>query len=614
MQARGVYHGPMPGYHAILLLAVTLATFYLYTRSWIRMELVSLLLLLCLLILFHFFPFVGAAERLSDSNIFEAFGHPALVAICSLMILARGLTMTGAMEPAVRVLTRVWRWNSTVGLLLALVVACAASGFVNDTPVLVLFLPMLLGMAQRSGKGVSRALMPVNFAILSGGMLTSIGTSTNLLVLSIAVDLGMEPMGLFGFTKIAALSLLITLPYLWLVAPRLLPERDVQVRAAERIYAARIIVPEEGETLRTRTLAQVGRKLGRPLPLAALQRDDVDIATSDETVLQAGDALTLNDTMHGLTEISSLFKVDLYDRSGLSHFVQQDASKVDIHLAEVVIGSESKLVERTLGGARFAEQHGIVVVGISRGAEDLLGSESSLGNVRLAAGDVLLVQAPQPRIEALKSVPGLLIVGGDTQLPRSPQAPWAMGIMIGVVAVAAFKWLPIHVAAFAGVVAMLLTRCVRLDGLGRALSLQVVLLVVSSVALGRALVATGAADWMAGGVSLLASNLQPGWQLAMFMAFSALLTNFVSNSAAAAVGTPVAVAAAASLGQPVEPYVLAVLFGSNLSFATPMAYQTNLLVMNAAGYRFADFVRVGLPLVLMLLVVLSWLLARSYGL
>ncbi len=603
----------MPGYHAILLLAVTLATFFLYTRAWIRMELVSLLLLLSLLVLFHFFPFEGA-EHLSDSNIFEAFGHPALVAICSLMILARGLTMTGAMEPAVRVLARVWRWNSTLGLLLALVVSCAASGFVNDTPVMVLMLPMLIGMAHRSGKGVSRALMPVNFAILSGGMLTSIGTSTNLLVLSIAVDLGMQPMGLFDFTKIAASSLLVALPYLWLIAPRLLPERDAQVRAAERIYAARIVVPGEGDGLRGRTLAQAGRRLGRPLPVTSVQRGQGDIGIADDTVLQAGDALVLNDTMHGLTEIATLFKVDLHDRSGMSHFVQQDASKVDIHLAEVVIGSESTLVECTLGGARFAEQHNIVVVGISRGAEDLLGSETSLGNVRLAAGDVLLVQAPQPRIEALRSVPGLLIVGGDTQLPRSPQAPWALGIMIGVIAVAAFKWLPIHVAAFAGVVAMLLTRCVRLDGLGRALSLQVVLLVVSSVALGRALVATGAAEWMAAGVSHLAGNLAPGWQVAMFMAFSALLTNFVSNSAAAAVGTPVAVAAAATLGQPMEPYVLAVLFGANLSFATPMAYQTNLLVMNAAGYRFADFVRVGLPLVLLMLVVLSWLLARNYGL
>ncbi|HTQ36625.1 MAG TPA: SLC13 family permease [Steroidobacteraceae bacterium] len=604
----------MPGHHAIILLAVTLATFFLYTRAWIRMELVSLLLLLSLLLLFHFFPYDGMGERLSDATIFQAFGHPALVAICSLMILAQGLTMTGAMEPVVQVLTRVWRWNRGAGLLLTLALACTVSGFVNDTPVLVLMLPMLLGVARRSGHGVGRALMPVNFAILAGGMLTSVGTSTNLLVLSIAADMGMRPMGLFDFTGIAATSLLVTLPYLWLLAPRLLPERGGQQRAAERIYAARIVVPEQGDALRNRTLARAGRRLGRPLPVAGVQRGSAELAIAADTVLQAGDALILNDTVQGLTEIASLFKVDLYDRSGMSHFVEQDASKVDIQLAEVVIGAEAGLVDRTLAGARFAQQHGVAVVGISRGTEDLLRREAGLGSVRLAAGDVLLVQAPLPRIEALKSEPGLLVVGGDMPLPHTPQARWALAIMVAVIAVAALKWLPIHVAAFIGVIAMLLARCVRLEGLGRALSLQVVLLVASSIALGHALVATGAANWLAGGVAHLASGLAPAWQLALFMAFSALLTNFVSNSAAAAVGTPVAVAAAASLGQPLEPFVLAVLFGANLSYATPMAYQTNLLVMNAAGYRFADFVRVGLPLVLLLLAVLSWLLVRSYGL
>jgi di/tricarboxylate transporter len=604
----------MPDYHVIVLLAVTLATFYLYTRSWIRMELVSLVLLLSLLLLFHFFPYDGVGEHLSDTDIFEAFGHPALVAICSLMILARGLTMTGAMEPVVRVLTRVWRWNRALGLLLTLILAAAASGFVNDTPVLVLMLPMLLGVARRSGHDVGRALMPVNFAVLAGGTLTSIGTSTNLLVLSIAVDLGMRPMGLFDFTQIAAASLVVALPYLWLVAPRLLPERSAKIQAAERVYAARILVPAEGDVLRDRTLARAGRRLGRPLPVTSIQRGEADIRITEDTVLQAGDALLLNDTVQGLTEIASLFKVNLYDRSGMSDFVEPDAAKVDIQLAEVVIGGESKLVDRTLGGARFAEQHNVIVVGISRGAEDLLRNESGLGSVRLAAGDVLLVQAPQQRIEALKTVPGLLVVGGDMPLTRSPQAPWALAIMVAVIAAAALKWLPIHLAAFIGVVAMLLTRCVRLDGLGRALSLQVVLLVVSSIALGRALVATGAADWIASGVSFLARDIDPGWQLAMFMAFSALLTNFVSNSAAAAVGTPVAVAAAVGMGQPLEPYVLAVMFGANLSYATPMAYQTNLLVMSAGGYRFADFVRVGLPLVLLMTGVLSWMLVRSYGL
>jgi di/tricarboxylate transporter len=402
-------------------------------------------------------------------------------------------------------------------------------------------------------------------------MLTSIGTSTNLLVLSIAADLGMRPMGIFDFTSIAAASLVVSLPYLWLAAPRLLPQRGAQPRSAERIYAARIVVPDEGDALRARTLAQAGRRLGRPLPVVSVQRGEEQLPLADDTVLHARDALILNDTVDGLKEIATLFKVGLYDRSGMSRFVEQDASKVEIHLAEVVIGAASRLVERTLAGARFAEQHGVVVVGISRGAEDLLRHDGGVGGVRLAAGDVLLVQAPLARIEALKSEPGLLVVGGDTHPTRSPQAPWALGIMAAVIAVAAFKWLPIHVSAFAGVIAMLLTRCVRLDGLGRALSLQVVLLVVSSIALGRALVATGAAEWLAGGVAFVARDLDPAWQLALFMAFSALLTNFVSNSAAAAVGTPIAVAAAVSLGQPLEPFVLAVLFGANLSYATPMA-------------------------------------------
>ncbi|MEO8313650.1 MAG: SLC13 family permease [Pseudomonadota bacterium] len=603
----------MPGPHAIALLAVTLTAFFLYTRSWLRMELVSLLLLLALLLLFYFFPYDGAGERITDTNIFQAFGHPALVAICSLMVLARGLTVTGALEPPVRMLVRVWRRSRSLGLLVTLLLAGAISGFVNDTPVLVMMLPMLLGIAERSGHSPTRSLMPVNFAILAGGMLTTVGTSTNLLVLSIAGDLGMAPMGLFDFTPIAALSLLVALPYLWLIAPRLLPERGGALRPAERFYAARVNVIDGG-SLAGRTLRHLGRKLGRPLPLAGVRRGDAAVNAEDDLALRAGDELLLNDSVQGLTEFAGQFRVDLYDRDGMARFVERHSSEVDIEMVEVVIGNDSPLIDRTLASERFAENHGVVIVGLGRGTEDLLRVETGLAKQRLAAGDLLLVQGPRPRIDTLRSIPGLLLLDGNRPLPRSPQAPWALAIMMAVIGVAALRWLPIHVAAFVGVIAMLLTKCVRLDGLGRALSLEVVLLVASSVALGRALVSTGAADWLAGGVASVVADMAPAWQLAVIMAFSALLTNFVSNSAAAAVGTPIAVAAAISLGHPMEPFVLAVLFGANLSYATPMAYQTNMLVMNAAGYRFVDFVRVGLPLVLLMLVTLSWLLVRYYGL
>lgn len=604
----------MPNPHAIAVLIVTVAVFYLYTRPWIRMELVSLLLLVALLLIFYVFPFVSDAARITETEVLQAFGHPALVAICSLMILGRGLTMTGALEPAVRMLARVWGLNRWLGLLFTLLLAAFASGFINDTPVLVLMLPMLLSLAQRTGYPAAKTLMPVNCAILVGGMLTSIGTSTNLLVLSIATDLGMQPMGIFDFTTISAMALAIALPYLWLIAPHLLRGDADSASQAPRQFQARIVVAAGNARLVGRSIEAAGKPLGRPLPVVALLRGEQEFTPEPTEVLAEGDVLLLRDTPAGLRELAAVLQTDLYNRDGAGRFAESDLTKDDVSLAEAVIGADSPLLGRTLIDARFAEQHSVVVVGLQRGTEDLLRQGRRIGEVPLAAGDVLLVQGTNEKLEKLKQDPQLLMLDSNLQLPRSPLAPWALGIMFTVILAAAARVLPIHVAAFIGVIAMLVTGCVRLEGLGRALSLEVILLVASSIALGQSLVSTGAADWIAQGVTVLVATLPPAVQVASFMAFAAVLTNFVSNSAAAAVGTPIAVATAAQLGAPFEPFVLAILFGANLAFATPMAYQTNLLIMNAAKYRFADFVRVGLPLVLLMLATLSILLVQRYGL
>jgi di/tricarboxylate transporter len=604
----------MPGPHAIVVLAITAAVFYLYTRPWIRMEAVSLLLLTALLLTFHAFPFASVDRRLSDTEILQAFGHPALVAICSLMILGRGLTTTGALEPAVRVLSRVWTWNSSAGLLLTLVLAGLASGFVNDTPVLVLMLPMLLGIADRTGHSAAKTLMPVNFAILGGGMLTSIGTSTNLLVLSIASDLGMPPMGIFDFTPIAAAAFVVALPYLWLVAPRLLPERAPLATTNARQFEARLVVDAGNARLCGKTLAELANVLGRPLPLTALRRDGRDVHRDDSQVLAAGDGLLMRDTARGLSEVAATFQADLFDREGEGRFAATEPVEADIGMVEIVIGTESDLVGRSLRQVRFADVHKVVVVGLNRGAEGLLRRFEDLARTRLAAGDVLLVQGTAEHLAELGKVEHLMMLDGRLTLPRSPLAPWALAIMGGVIVMAATKALPIHVAAFIGVIAMLGAGCVGLNGLGRALSLEVILLVASSIALGQSLVDTGGAAWIAQGVAAGVQLMPPEMRLVAFMTFGALLTNFVSNTAAAAVGTPIAVATALQLGSPMQPYVLSILFGANLSYATPMAYQTNVLVMNAAGYKFIDFVRAGTPLVLLMLVTLSLLLVNAYDL
>lgn len=604
----------MPNLHAIAVMIVTVGVFYLYTRPWIRMELVSLLLLASLLSIFYLFPFVSSATTITETQVLQAFGHPALVAICSLMILGRGLTLTGALEPVVRVLARVWSLNRWLGLLVTLLMAAIASGFINDTPVLVLMLPMLMSLAERTGYPASKTLMPVNFAILAGGMLTSIGTSTNLLVLSIATDLGMKPMGLFDFTATAAIAVLIAMPYLWLIAPNLLPDNSTGPRELAREFEARIVVDAENEKLTGRTRADIAKQIGKPLPLLELLRQGRPWDAEAAGPFEAGDVLIVRDTPAGLRELAAVLRADLFNREGAGQFVPADTAVDDVSLAEAVLGGDSALVGSTLTEARFAERFSVVVVGLQRGTEQLLRDGRAIGDVPLSAGDVLLVQGTNERLAALKAEPHLLMLDSSLQLPRSPLAPRALGIMLAVVLLAATRVMPIHVAAFIGVILMLVSGCVKLDGLGRALSPAVVLLVASSIALGQSLVSTGAAEWIASGVTLAVANFSPAMQIAAFMAFSAVLTNFVSNSAAAAVGTPIAVATAVQLGAPLEPFVLAILFGSNLSFATPMAYQTNLLVMNAAGYRFADFMRVGLPLVLLMLVTLSILLARRYGL
>jgi di/tricarboxylate transporter len=232
----------------------------------------------------------------------------------------------------------------------------------------------------------------------------------------------------------------------------------------------------------------------------------------------------------------------------------------------------------------------------------------------LRSGDVLLAQGPPTRINALKLEAGLLVLDGTLDLPRTRKAPIAIAIMSAAIALAAFNIMPIAITALTGVLALILTGCLKFEGLGRGISAEVVLVVVASIALGRTLSATGGADLLAGWFLAATAQLSPQAVLAAIMIFLGVLTNFVSNNAAAAVGTPVALAIAQQIGAPPEPFVLATIVGCNLSFATPMGYQTNVLIMQPGGYVFRDFVRVGGPLVILMIIAFAYQLPRAYPL
>jgi di/tricarboxylate transporter len=599
--------------HAVAVLALTALAFALFASEKVSIETTSLTVLVALSAGFQLFPLPGVAA----TDFFFGFGHEALVAICGLMILGRGLAVTGALEPAARVLARMLGAQPGLAMLGVLVLCAAASGVMNDTPIVVLMLPVLVGAALRAKTSPARTLMPMNYAVLIGGMGTTIGTSTNLIVMAIAADLGVRRFGMFDFIHVTALAAVAGILYLWLILPRLIPERASPLGdATPQVFAAALHVAEGGFA-DGKSLSEVQKKAGPALRLTRILRgESLQLARLPSLELRAGDRLYVSADAKALQEFADQLGAKLYKPDDLEHPVDEEhpLQAEDQRLAEVVVTEGSVLHGSTLRATRFGEFHDVIIVGLHRAGLRGAPGAGDIADTVLRAGDVLLVQGGAEAIARLRQRARLLVLDQSYELPRTERAPLALLILAAVVGIAAFKLAPISIAALAGVVAMLATRCLDWEDLGSALSTKVILLVASSLALGSALEKTGATAWIAEHFVDAVGGLPPEWVLALLMLLMAAFTNFVSNAAAAAVGTPIAVGIAARLGVSPEPLVLAIMFGANFAYVTPMAYQTNLLVMSAAGYRFADFARGGLPLLLIMLACYSLLLPRFFPL
>jgi di/tricarboxylate transporter len=457
--------------------------------------------------------------------------------------------------------------------------------------------------------------MPVNAAILIGGTATAIGTSTNILVLSIAGDMGVDSIGVFTFTRTVALAALVAIPYLWLIMPRLLPTSEAGAAVSPRPYQAFLHVTDnlvEGG----RPLEWFLKRIGKTVTVIGVTRGHRAIAVDDPGVmLFPGDRVQVSGNMTDLHEASALLKAPLAKPKFIDAVRgEAERRKTDRQMAELVVGPDSPLIGETLSRARLPERFGVVVLGTYRANTPLLTSVRYPLEERFQAGDLLLVHGTAEGLAAIEEGEKLMLLGSARDLPEPRKAPVAVTIVVSVILIAALRIVPIAISALAGSIAMLVTRCVQFGRIGRALSSEVIVVVAASIALGRALVETGAAAWMGALFASAAGTMHPAAVLVAVMAFATVMTNFVSNAAAAAVGTPLAISIASELSMPAEPMVLAVLFGANLCYVTPVAYQTNLLIMAPGGYRFSDYVRAGLPLALIMISTLAFLLVRQYGL
>lgn len=606
-----------PDAHGIAVVILIVTALYLFTRDRLPLESSSLAVIIVLIAGFHLFPYEVDGEPLDPAEFLLGFGNEALIAICSLIVIGKALETTGALQPVARLAGRQWTKRPKAALLMMLIAVFVMSAFVNDTPIVVLMIPILVGIAIRTRLPASGFMLPMGLATIMGGMSTTIGTSTNLLVVGITRDLGVADIAMFDVTLPALLVGSVGLVFVWLVVPRLLPDRAMPMTdTRQRIFSAQLTL-REGGFAAGKTLSEVLEKTDREMRVEQIRRgESLLLARLPSVTLQPGDRLRVKDTAENLKRFEALIGASLdvvageVEAAGSAKPRGQDEQQ----LAEIVVTRDSPLHLRTLADVSLDASFGLVPLAVHRARTPGQWEAAEPAAVRLRAADVVLVQGTPAAIDAAKSDKKILVVDGTTEFPRAHRAKRAFLVLALVIAAAALGIMPIAVAALIGVGMMIALGCLSWRDVGRSLPVAIIMLIVASLAMGKALVATGMAEYLAAGFVNAAGSMPTAAVLSVFILIMAVLTNIVSNNAAAVIGTPIAIAIAQQLDVDPLPFVLAVLFGANMSFATPFGYQTNLLILSTGGYHFADFLRVGIPLIVLLWIGFSIVLPMLYGL
>jgi len=607
-----------PDAHGLAVLALTVLALFLFTRDNIPLESSSLAILIILIAGFQLVPYEKAGEVvLGPIDFFAGFGNEALIAICALMMVGKALETTDALQPLATILSKTWSTRPTLALAITLVAGAILSAFMNNTPIVVLLMPILVGASLRAKFPVSGVMLPMGLATIIGGMSTTIGTSTNLLVVGVAHDMGEYDFSLFEWVLPVAIVGGVGLLFLWLVAPRLLPDRTPPMAdTSPRIFSAQLHV-KAGGFAAGKSLSAVLAKADGNFRIDKIQRtESLFLAKLPSVVIQPGDRLFVKDSPENLKHYEQLLGATLFNISDNKHPIDEETplKAEGQQLAEVVVMRGSPLHLRSLAAAHFSNSYGLLPLALHRARAPSSQVTGDLNLIRLRAGDVLLVQGTSESIANLKDSGSMLVLDGTTNLPQTHHAKRALTIMGGVVLLAAFGIMPIAVSALLGLGFMIATGCLSWRDAASALSIPVVMIIVTSLALGIALMGTGMAEYLANSFVHVTTGLPNPIVLSAFMLLMTIMTNIVSNNAAAVIGTPIAIKIAEELAVSSEPFILAVLFGANMSFATPYGYQTNLLVMSAGGYKFSDFLRVGIPLTIIMWVGFSLILPMLYQL
>ncbi len=575
----------------LVVLAILIAALVAFATERIRIDLVALGVMVVLMVL----GIVTPQEGLSG------FSNPATVTIAAMFVLSAGLQRTNL--PTLVGTRIVSLANESEGRLIVLLMLTTAllSAFILNTAVVAVFIPIALRIANEMKISPSRLLMPISFGAILGGTLTLIGTSTNLLVSSIAAQSGLEPFSFFAFAPFGIITLAAGLLYMATIGRKLLPNRPIESDLLDKYHVREYLSQIEVRP----NSPLIGKKLGE---LNLGKRYDItflDILRDGRTILLPGASrhIRANDIIlvrGPLDKLLELQKIEGLEIVPLNKLPEEFLSKGDeLGMAEVVVAPQASIMGFTIKELNFRQRFGVVAIGMLRRGMSITGKFT---HEPIMAGDMLLVVGERKNLARLSNNPDFLLLV-DVPMPavRSAKAFWALAIMAGVV-IAAILGVPIVVSALAGSLLMIVTRVLTLDDAYHALDKRVLVMLAGILSLEAAMENSGLAQWLSESILYLLDPA-PSWLIVgTFYLLSMLLTETMSNQATAVVLAPLAISAANMMGANPTPLLMAITFAASASFMTPVGYQTNTMIYNTGNYRFLDFTKVGTPLNILLLI------------
>jgi len=577
-------------------LMILVAAVVLFASEKLDVDLVALSVMAALL----------AAGIIDAEEGIAGFSNTATVTVACMFVLSAGLARTGAVARTGRILGSLARRSVWLALLTAMISVGVMSAFINNTAAVAIFLPIALAVARDSETSPSKWLMPISFASMFGGVCTLIGTSTNILVSSIAETHGQDPFGMFEFTRLGLIVFGVGILYMITIGVRLIPERrnvgDLMDSYAMTNYITEIVLLPSAKSV---GMALRDSPLGRDFDLAIVQvrRDSLPVLPSADTVLQAGDQLLIRTSVEKIKKLQESGGIRLKPST---QWRDVDVESDELVMVEVVVAPNSRLNGRSLKQTSFRTHFGAVVLAVRHHSQIV---REHLATLEMQAGDVLLIEIRKVQLARLRQSQEFVVVSeiGAPEYRPHKIVP-AVLIIAGVVIAAALQLFPIVVGALIGCVLLVLTGCISLSEAYESIEWRVIFLLAGVLTLGTAMEKTGAAMLISTWVLDFFGAWGPVALLSAFYVLTSLLTQAISNAATVVLLAPIAIATAEAQGLNVRPFLVAVTFAASASFMTPVGYQTNTLIYGPGQYRFRDFVRVGTPLNIMFWLLATWLI------